>query len=59
MDVAAESTLIIDDPMTADEESDSNDDDELVGFGRELLCLIIGSHVYGMIPHGIKLEQMS
>ena len=59
MDVAAESTLIIDDPMTADEESDSDDDDQLVGFGRKLVCSIIGSHVYGLIPHDIKLEQMS
>ena len=60
MDGAAESTLIIDDPMTADEESDSDDvDDQLVGFGRKLVCSIIGSHVYGLIPHDIKLEQMS
>ena len=59
MDVAAKSTLIIDDPTTADEESDSDDDDELVGFGRKSVCSIIGSHVYGLIPHDIKLEQMS
>ena len=59
MDVAAESTLIIDDPTTADEESDSDDDDQHLGFGRKLVCSIIGSHVYGLIPHDIKLEQMS
>ena len=59
MGVAAESTLIIDDPMTADEEPDSDDDDQLVGFGRKLVCSNIGSHVYGLIPHDIKLEQMS
>ena len=59
MDVAAKSTLIIDDPTTANKESDSDDDDELVGFGQKSVCSIIGSHVYRLIPHDIKLEQMS